>query len=116
MIVSRIPTLAVALLLCLPAAAQQNDASIDLARIRMMSTFEKDIRPWMSNYCIGCHGPTKAKADLNLSLIVSGEQALAKPFLWKDCAARVHSMEMPPKKETMQPSPQDRARFVAWVE
>ncbi|HVR85938.1 MAG TPA: DUF1592 domain-containing protein [Planctomycetota bacterium] len=113
--ISLLPRLVLAGLLSLPVAAQ-SDTELTLARVRMMSSFEREIRPWLSNYCTACHGPTKAKADLNLSLIGSGEQALAKPFLWKDCAARVQSMEMPPKKEPNQPSAQDRARFVAWVE
>ncbi|HEV3026146.1 MAG TPA: DUF1587 domain-containing protein, partial [Planctomycetota bacterium] len=113
--ISLLPRLVLIGLLGLPVAAQ-SDTELTLARVRMMSSFEREIRPWLSNYCTGCHGPTKAKADLNLTLIGSGEQALANPFLWKDCAARVQSMEMPPKKESTQPSAQDRARFVAWVE
>ncbi len=113
--ISLCPRLLLGIVLCLPVAAQ-SDHELDLARVRMMSSFEKDIRPWLSIYCTGCHGPTKAKADLNLSLIGSGEQALAKPFLWKDCAQRVQSLEMPPKKEPNQPPAQERARFVAWVE
>ena len=113
--ISLFPRVLCGILLCLPVAAQ-SDQELTLARVRMMSTFEKDIRPWLSNYCTSCHGPNKAKADLNLSLIGSGEQALAKPFLWKDCAQRVQSLEMPPKKEPNQPSAQERARFVAWVE
>src|SRR5882724_2532101 len=96
--ISLFPRLLLGILFCLPAVAQ-SDTELTLARVRMMSTFEKDIRPWLSNYCTSCHGPNKAKADLNLSLIGSGEQALAKPFLWKDCAQRVQSLEMPPKKE-----------------
>src|SRR5258708_11421265 len=113
--ISLCPRLLLGIVLCLPVAAQ-SDHELDLARVRMMSSFEKDIRPWLSIYCTGCHGPTKAKADLNLSLIGSGEQALAKPFLWKDCAQRVQSLEMPPRKEPNQPPAQERARFVAWVE
>jgi len=113
--ISLSPRLLLGIVLCLPVAAQ-SDQELTLARVRMMSSFEKDIRSWLSNYCTGCHGPTKAKADLNLSLNGSGEQALAKPFLWKDCAQRVQSLEMPPKKEPNQPSAQERARFVAWVE
>src|SRR5579859_6802195 len=112
---SLLPRLFLAGLLGLPVAAQ-SDTELTLARVRMMSTFEREIRPWLSTYCTSCHGPTKAKADLNLSLIGSGEQALANPFLWKDAAARVQSMEMPPKKEPNQPSASERARFVAWVE
>src|SRR5579872_196350 len=113
--ISLLPCLFLVGLLGFPVAAQ-SDTELTLARVRMMSTFEREIRPWLSTYCTGCHGPTKAKADLNLTLIGSGEQALAKPFLWKDCAARVLSMEMPPKKEPNQPSPQERSRFAAWVE
>jgi hypothetical protein len=52
---------------------------------------------------------------MNLALFTTGEAALAKPQIWKDCATQVQSLEMPPKKEPKQPQAEERARFIAWA-
>jgi hypothetical protein len=99
------------------ATAQAVADTSSEARTRLSEAFDRDIRPFLKIYCVGCHGPTKPKGDLDLSLFVSGESALAKLHLWKDCATRVQNLEMPPKKDaSKQPISVERERFIAWVE
>jgi len=105
-------SLGIALLIVSTASAQ---GTPEEARTRLSREFERDIVPILSRYCIACHGFSKPKSDLNLSLFRSGEAALSKPQVWKEAASRISSFEMPPKKEPTQPTPDERARVAAWV-
>lgn len=86
------------------------------AAARLTTAFERDIRPFLQTYCVGCHGPPKAKADFDLSTFTAGPAALARRDVWKECASRLQAHDMPPLKAEKQPTPAERARFLAWVE
>ena len=77
--------------------------------------FDQQIKPFLANYCVGCHNGEKHKGDLDLSVYTSGSAALPKKDIWKDCAKRVLAREMPPEKERKQPSDAERAQVAAWV-
>jgi hypothetical protein len=87
-------------------------------------SFTKDIKPFLSNYCLECHQGNKAKAGVTLdtyqalmkgdrrgrSLIIAG-----KP----DNSRLLHTMEgkakqMPPKK-SQQPTAQEIVKVRAWI-
>lgn len=87
-------------------------------------SYTKDIKPFLSNYCLECHQGNKAKAGVTLdtyqalmkgdrrgrSLVIPG-----KP----DNSRLLHTMEgkakpMPPKK-SQQPTAQEIAKVRAWI-
>jgi mono/diheme cytochrome c family protein len=77
--------------------------------------FEAQARPVLAAYCIGCHGPKKQKAKVDLS-IAKGEADLAlAQDLWLAALQQLKTRAMPPEEEK-QPSDAERAGLVAWIE
>src|SRR6185295_3659472 len=84
-------------------------------RAKLVSDFDRDVKPFIAQYCNRCPGVLNPKGDLNLARFFTGSMALEKMDVWKDAAARVTALEMPPKKEPKQPSAEERAKLAAWV-
>lgn len=101
--------LATAAILALPLLQPEDP------RAKLVSDFDRDVKPFIAQYCNRCHGVLNPKGDLNLARFFTGQMALEKMDVWKDAAARVTALEMPPKKEQKQPSPDERAKLAAWV-
>ena len=77
--------------------------------------FEREIRPLLSRYCFRCHGPTRRKAKVNLSLARSeADMGRAQP-LWLNVLKQLKTRVMPPE-EQKQPAAAERAKIVAWLE
>jgi len=117
------PTLALTLLSLLtlslalaPAGETASTSSRDQAAA-VAQVFEQQIRPFLTTYCVSCHGAEKAKGDLDLARLTTASvgDVLARKDIWKDCAGRMHAREMPPAKERKQPSDSERSQFAAWV-
>lgn len=109
---------AVALLVLAPFVAGLANA---VEPSRLAQAFDSEIKPFLSTYCLDCHGNTKPKGDLDLARFTNGGNAANLGFLaiWKDAAGRVHAQDMPPQekggKPLKQPSEQERATFITWV-
>ncbi len=72
------------------------------------TSYEKDIRPLLAKYCVGCHGAVKPKAELNL-------EAFPSRRTWKKVYDLLHADEMPPKDKP-QPTIAERERVTTWAE
>jgi hypothetical protein len=81
----------------------------------MAATFDKEVKPLLSAYCIGCHGPDKQKGDVTFANARNGEQALGQQALWKSALAKLTDQEMPPAKEKKQPSDAERLALQTWM-
>ncbi|MEM7146321.1 MAG: DUF1592 domain-containing protein [Verrucomicrobiota bacterium] len=77
------------------------------------SGFEKDIRPFLEEHCLACHGGEKVKGKVDFSNIQTSEDALANADLWDKVADVLEFEEMPPEDEP-QPSADERKTFLAW--
>ena len=83
--------------------------------------FDQQVKPFLTSYCVDCHGGRKPKGDLNLNEINDGKAALTREDIWKDAAGRVHALDMPPEKSSdkdkviRQPSAGERQQFTTWV-
>ncbi len=81
--------------------------------------FDRQVKPFLVAYCVDCHG---AGEDLDLTRFQNGSSASSLTHLgtWKEAAGRVHVQDMPPLvrkgKTVPQPNPEDRSRFIAWVQ
>ncbi len=96
------------------SAAGQNKPAV--SRVEPSATpvlrFDPDIKPFLTSYCVKCHGPTKPKRGLNFT-VFSGESAFSQdPKLWRLAAQKLEEREMPPD-ENRQPSDELRARIAA---
>lgn len=59
--------------------------------------FQKDLRPFLTEHCVKCHGPDKQKGDVRLDTLTGD---LAKEGeLWATVRDQIRDGLMPPKKE-----------------
>ncbi len=76
--------------------------------------YAREIRPLLAKYCIGCHGPAKPKADLNLEAFRDEADVLKSRKVWRKVYDALHSDEMPPADKP-QPSAAERERITDWA-
>jgi len=76
--------------------------------------YEKEIRPLLKNYCLGCHSTEKHKGDLDLERFVSLSEVMKHPKVWQGVLEQISLGEMPPK-EKPQPTPAEREKLQSWV-
>src|SRR5205823_726928 len=78
-------------------------------------TFNSHVKPFLTTYCVGCHGPTKQKGDRrfdNLTGEIADDNALID---LQDIVDQLNLGEMPPPKEKLQPKNAERAQVIAWL-
>lgn len=59
-------------------------------------TFEKDVRPLLSETCSGCHSQTLASGGLNVELFLDAGSVASRREGWERILAKLESGEMPP--------------------
>lgn len=59
--------------------------------------FQNDIKPYLQNFCIDCHGQEDPKGGLNLTLFDSDRSLVANFRRWNNITTFIRSGEMPPK-------------------
>ncbi|MBX7104789.1 MAG: DUF1592 domain-containing protein [Gemmataceae bacterium] len=99
-----LPILIAALTATVPASAADPPA-----------LWERDIGPFLKQYCNSCHGWGKAKGDLNLIRFQSATEALTAPDKFGEAGKRVDRKEMPPEGSP-QPTEAERAVFVRYAQ
>ena len=78
--------------------------------------FEDVVAPFFKANCVKCHGQKKAKGKVTLHDLdgnLAGEKNLER---WELILDVLHASEMPPEEEENQPSAEDRAATVKWIE
>jgi hypothetical protein len=78
-------------------------------------TFDAHVKPFLTKYCVGCHGPTKQKGDRrfdNLDGQIADDNALID---WQDALDQLNLGEMPPPKEKLQPTTGERRQVIVWL-
>jgi mono/diheme cytochrome c family protein len=84
-------------------------------------TFAKEVKPFLQNYCISCHGANKPKAGINLESydkLINGGKSLVKigkpddSRLCQVCEGK--GKPMPPKK-SKQPTADEIKSVRAWI-
>ena len=78
-------------------------------------TFNGKIKPLLTKYCYDCHGPKKAKADLRLDKLnpdlINGDDG----DVWREVLDNINLQDMPPPKEKLQFSSDQRRAVVDWL-
>ena len=72
--------------------------------------FESEIRPFLDQYCISCHGPEKQKAKLNFATLDHDLLHGSDTDMWQEVLDLLNVSEMPPEDE---PQPTDLERQAA---
>jgi hypothetical protein len=89
--------------------AQKPDANPRLAR-----EFSETVRPFVREYCAGCHSGAKAEAQLDLTSFTTVSSVLQDFPHWTLLMERLNHHEMPPESEP-QPAARLRQRVIDWV-
>lgn len=87
--------------------------------------FERDVAPFMANYCLDCHHSGKTSAGLNLTtrqgLLAGGDSGAAVTLNKPEQSLllqRIHAKEMPPADEKhprRKPTEDEIKRLEAWI-
>ncbi len=103
----RLPTVALSLILFLGMAPEAIQA--DDGEVRLLGVLE--------SYCVGCHGGDQPKAGLDLGAALAAPDGLsADATLLEDILFSVEDRLMPPPNADRQPTDNDRAELVGWIE
>ena len=76
--------------------------------------FEKNVRFFIEEHCVGCHGPETTKADLRLDKIDSDLAGGKDAETWELVLEQLSAGEMPPKKRR-RPDPDQVAAVTDWI-
>jgi hypothetical protein len=98
------------LLFMTPAGAEEPKPSAVKAGV----PFVQDVKPFLTTYCIGCHGPMKQKGERRFDLLtgeVADDDALVD---LQDMLDQLNLGEMPPA-DARQPSDAERRRVIDWL-
>lgn len=101
-----------ALLLSLGSALlADEDKQADALHTEAMTSFKKDVVPFVKENCVECHGNRKSKAGLNLEVAVRKPGDPAFNRRWTESFANVNAYDMPPE-DADQPDEEERRRFL----
>ena len=78
-----------------------------------MTRFAGEVKPFLEEYCIGCHNAEKMKSGVRLDQL-DGQRPESTLRLWEHVSRLVDEREMPPEDEA-QPSEKERARLLDWI-
>ncbi len=81
----------------------------------LASEFQRDIRPVLSQYCLGCHSTAKRAGELDLERFAAFDHVLQDPKPWRKAVEQLGLGEMPPKGMPQLP-PAAKARLLAWID
>lgn len=78
------------------------------------ATYEKEIRPLISEFCGGCHGPEKPRGGINLMKFDTVKLLQRDHETWNDVVTQIHERNMPPASKP-QPTMEQRERLTQWI-
>ena len=91
--------------------ASADDANQD----RLEKTFHSVVKPYLTTYCLDCHGTVEPEAMLNLSGYSSAGDVGKAHQTWAIVLERIDAGEMPPKDADAQPTAQQREAIIQWI-
>ena len=82
---------------------------------QLASQFQSSVWPFLTVYCLDCHGQDDPAAKLDLSGYTSAEEVAKEHQTWAIVLNRLTSGEMPPKDSDPQPSDEERQEIIDWI-
>jgi mono/diheme cytochrome c family protein len=77
--------------------------------------FEKSVRPFMAEHCIGCHNADMKTGGLNLEGYSTVASIIQDRQRWEEVAKKIRSGEMPPKGMP-RPNETETQAVIQWIE
>jgi len=78
------------------------------------AAYEETGHPFLKQYCLGCHGPTKPRGGVNLSGYGDVASIQRDQATWRKVLTLIREHNMPPQGAP-QPEPAQRDRVAAWL-
>ena len=95
-----------------PAASGDNAEAL---RAEVRKTFRTEIAPFLTKYCIECHGERRFKGGVSFNNALKRPEAGEFRKRWQLSAAKVKTLDMPPDHAARQPTDKERRAFADWV-
>ena len=77
--------------------------------------FDEVARPFLKNYCLGCHGAKKKEGKLDLSGYSLTTTVVEHFKTWDIVLERLEAEEMPPEEAKRHPKAEECAAVVEWI-
>lgn len=77
--------------------------------------FTETVQPFLTNYCVDCHGTKKQEGKLDLSGYSSLATVIKHERVWEIILERLDAEEMPPEKAPRQPTAAERKAVIDWI-
>jgi hypothetical protein len=110
---ARIRIAALCLIVGLPAVVPLSSA--DAPDTALERQFHDTIRPFLTTYCLGCHGTSAPAAQFDMRSYATVEAVIADFGHWRLMSERLRAGQMPPASMP-QPSAELRARVTDWIQ
>ena len=96
-------------------AEPADDRNFAALQADSQKTFRDSVSPFVTTYCIECHGNKKRKGGFNFQPALKKTGGADSNKLWKQALATVKAHDMPPDDADKQPTDAERQMFVDWV-
>jgi len=96
-------------------AEPADDGDFAALQAEAKKSFHDSVSPFLSTYCVECHGKKKRKAGVNFLPVLKNPGDATFTKHWKDSLANVKTHDMPPDEAEKQPTDAERQMFVDWV-
>ncbi len=90
--------------------------SVDADDQTLRREFQTVVRPFLQQYCVGCHNADEPEAMLDLTGYASHDSVLADLAHWEIVLKRLRAGEMPPEDAVDIPADELRKTVVAWID
>jgi len=97
------------------SAAPVTDANYAALQADAEKTFRQNVTPFLTNYCLDCHGNKKRKGDFNLQPVFKKPGGAESNHIWKKALANVKAHDLPPDDAPKQPTDAERQAFMDWI-
>src|SRR4051794_25877291 len=85
-------------------------SSPEPAAAALEARFNDTVRPFLTTYCVECHGREKPKGDLNLA-----DHSALDSDRWEAVQEQLETGTMPPSKAKRHPEDGPRREVIAWI-
>lgn len=99
-----------------PASANDDDTEFAALQADAKKSFKEGVGPFVTKYCIQCHGNKKKKSGLNFEAALKNPGNPTYRKHWKQAVANVKTFDMPPDDEDAIPSDKEREQFLEWID
>jgi hypothetical protein len=89
--------------------------SADPVDLELGRRFADTVHPFLESYCFACHGKTKQKGKIDLSVYSTVERVVADLRRWETVRKKLEAEQMPPKEAERHPAAELRRAVLDWI-